>query len=410
MLLILLVVLGYLAARFAVDWLARHALVVSGAEYLVLGLLLGPHGTGVLKPEQLSGLAPFFMLAIGWMGASIGFQFWLPVLTRTPGLLFRLAFIESLVTFGVVASACWYLLVGNESDPTALTPLAAALPAAILGAIASTSSLTGARIAAKALGRRNLAVRQLEVAGAIDAFVAVIIVSVALATYHVPVGVLVREPTATEWMVISGGIGLVGGWLFHLFLGDERSPDRLFIAVAGAVVLTTGAANYVGMSALLPGFLLGFILVNTTRQRDLVGDVLARVDRPLYFLMLVSAGALWAPSAKDVFVLLLVFLGLRMVGKVAGAWVAAWGSGALNAFGPRWGLALIGQGGLAIAIALDYSLSRAAVMPNMVFTAALASVLITDVFSARLARDVVAQLPEDVMLPEALPSSPTGGH
>ena len=53
----------------------------------------------------------------------------------------------------------------------------------------------------------------------------------------------------------ASAIGLVAGWLFHLFLGDERSPDRLFIAMAGAVVLTTGAANYVGMSALFPGVL-----------------------------------------------------------------------------------------------------------------------------------------------------------
>jgi len=405
MLLILLVVLGYLAARFAVDWLARHALVVSGAEYLVLGLLLGPRGTGLLEPEQLSALTPFFTLAIGWMGASIGFQFWLPVLTRTPGLLFRLAFIESLVTMGLVGGACWYLLSGAPVGSGPLPPGTAALPATILGAVAATSSLMGARIAAQSLGRRNLAVRQLEVAASIDALVAVLAVSVALAAFHVPVGVLVREPTATEWMVISGAIGLVGGWLFHLFLGNERSPDRLFIAVAGAVVLTTGAANYIGMSALLPGFLLGFILVNTSKQRDLVGDLLGRVDRPLYFLMLVSAGALWAPSATDVFVLLLVFLGLRLVGKVGGAWVAARANGAIEVFGPRWGLALVGQGGLAIAIALDYSLSRAAVLPNLIFTAALASVLLTDLFSARLARDVVASLPEDVEMPDPEPGT-----
>jgi Kef-type K+ transport system membrane component KefB len=193
--------------------------------------------------------------------------------------------------------------------------------------------------------------------------------------------------------------------LFHLFLGNERSPDRLFIAVAGAVVLTTGAANYIGMTSLLPGFLLGFILVNTTRQREVVGEVLERIDRPLYFLMLVCAGALWAPSATDVF----LPVALRFVGKVAGAWLGARVNGVMNAFGPRWGFALLGQGGLAIAIALDYSLSPAAVLPNLVFTAALCSVLLTDLFSARLARDVVASLPEDIQLPGPPPSDGATG-
>ena len=404
MLLVLLVVVGYLAARFAVDWLARHALVVSGAEYLVLGLLLGPRGTGLLGADALEGLKPFFTLAIGWMGVSVGFRFWLPVLTRTPGVLYRLAFIESLLTAVLVGGAGWALLVRDGT----LAPWTAVLPATILAAVAVSSSLQGARIAAKSLGRRNLAVRQLEVAAAIDALIAVVIVSVVLALFHEPINLIPRDPTPTEWVVIALAVGLVGGWLFHLFLGDERSPDRLFIAVAGAVVLTTGAANYVGMSALLPGFLLGFILVNTTRQRDLVGELLGKVDRPLYFLMLVCAGALWAPAATDVFVPVLVFLALRFVGKVAGAWLGARMNGVIAAFGPRWGFALLGQGGLAIAIALDYSLSPTAALPSLVFTAALCSVLLTDIFSARLARDVVASLPEDIQLPATFADSSEG--
>jgi hypothetical protein len=404
MLLILLVVLGYLAARFAVDWLARHALVVAGAEYLVLGLLLGPRGTELLSTGQLTALAPFFTLAIGWMGVSVGFRFWIPMLTRTPAVLYRLAFVQAAFTVALVGGASWLIIWRTEL----LGPGAALLPAAILAAIAVASSLQGARIAAKSLDHRNLAVRQLEVASGIDAVIAIGIIAVAFAVYHPMIAGLVRNPTATEWMAIVLGIGVIGGWLFHLFLGNERSPDRLFVAVAGAVVVTTGAANYVGMSALLPGLLLGMILVNTTRQREVVGALLKKVDRPLYFVMLVCAGALWVPSADDVFLPVLAFLALRFVGKVAGAWLGSRANGMLPVFGPRWGLALVGQGGLAIAIALDYSLWPAAVRPNLVFTAALCSVLVTDLFSARLARDVVARLPKDISLPPG-PAHASGG-
>lgn len=405
MLLILLVILGYLAARFAVDWLARHALVVSGAEYLVLGLLLGPRVTGLLSPQRLSDLAPFFTLAIGWMAASVGFRFWIPVLTRTPGVLYRLAFIQSLFTAALVGGVSWLIIW--QSGMTG--PLEGVLPAAVLAAVGVASSLQGARMAAGALGHRNLAVRLLEVASGLDAIIAITIVSVALAIFHQPVIALVREPTATEWIAIALGVGIVGGWLFHLFLGDERSLDRLFISMAGAVVLTTGAANYMGMSALLPCVLLGVILVNTTRQRDVVGTLLNKVDRPLYFVMLICAGALWSPSAQDVFVPVLAFLVLRGIGKVAGAWLATRANGLHDVFGDRWGMALVGQGGLAIALAVDYSLSGAAVRPSLVFTAALCSVLITDVFSARLARDVVASLPEEIALPPHQEHQ-AGGH
>jgi hypothetical protein len=387
-----------------VDWLARHALVVAGAEYLVLGLLLGPRGTELLSTGQLTALAPFFTLAIGWMGVSVGFRFWIPMLTRTPAVLYRLAFVQAAFTVALVGGASWLIIWRTEL----LGPGAALLPAAILAAIAVASSLQGARIAAKSLDHRNLAVRQLEVASGIDAVIAIGIIAVAFAVYHPMIAGLVRNPTATEWMAIVLGIGVIGGWLFHLFLGNERSPDRLFVAVAGAVVVTTGAANYVGMSALLPGLLLGMILVNTTRQREVVGALLKKVDRPLYFVMLVCAGALWVPSADDVFLPVLAFLALRFVGKVAGAWLGSRANGMLPVFGPRWGLALVGQGGLAIAIALDYSLWPAAVRPNLVFTAALCSVLVTDLFSARLARDVVARLPKDISLPPG-PAHASGG-
>lgn len=395
MLLILLVVLGYLAARFAVDWLARHALVVSGAEYLVLGLLLGPRVTGLLSQQRLAELAPFFTLAIGWMGASVGFRFWIPVLTRTPGVLYRLAFIQSLCTAALVGGVSW-LILWRSGMTGAVEGI---LPAAVLAAIGVASSLQGARMAAGALGHRNLAVRLLEVASGVDAIIAITIVSVVMAIFHQPLVAAVREPTPTEWIVIALGVGVVGGWLFHLFLGDERSLDRLFIAMAGAVVLTTGAANYIGMSALLPCVLLGVILVNTTRQRDVVGTLLNKVDRPLYFVMLICAGALWSPSAQDVFVPVLAFIVFRMIGKVGGAWLATRANRLEDVFGTRWGMALVGQGGLAIALAVDYSLSGAAVRPSLVFTAALCSVLITDVFSARLAKDVVQGLPEEIELP-----------
>jgi hypothetical protein len=405
MTLLLLVALGYLAARYAVDWLARHALVVSGAEYLVLGLLLGPKGTGLLDAQALEGLTPFFTLAIGWLGTGVGMRFWLPMIARTPAVLFRVGFSQSVLTLVIVAGVTWAIL----HYLTGLGMVEAALPAVVLGAIATASSGEALDVATRRLGHRNLMVRQLEVATGTDAIVAMVAFTIVLAMFHRPIVGTVRAPTPTEWVAITMGIGLVGGWLFHLFLGEERSPDRLFIALAGAVILTTGAANYVGMSPLLPGMLLGVILVNTTRQRDLVRETITRVERPLYFIMLVCAGALWAPSAADGFVLVLAYLLVRAAVRVGGARLVSRANGVHGAFGPRWGLGLLGQGGLAIALGLDYLTTLSAVLPNLVFTTAILSVILTDLFSAKLALDALAEVPEYVELP-APPAVTTGGH
>ena len=52
---------------------------------------------------------------------------------------------------------------------------------------------------------------------------------------------------------------------------------------------------------------------------------------------------------------------------------------------------MLGQGVVAVAIAVNYVLDDANLLPNVVFTAAIVSTLLTDVLSGRLAQSVVMQ-------------------
>src|SRR5690606_15957867 len=70
--LILIVAAAYLAARIAFRYLAQRFMITSGAEYLVLGILLGPHVSGLMSASVVDSFGPFMTLAIGWMGAVIG--------------------------------------------------------------------------------------------------------------------------------------------------------------------------------------------------------------------------------------------------------------------------------------------------------------------------------------------------
>jgi hypothetical protein len=77
------------------------------------------------------------------------------------------------------------------------------------------------------------------------------------------------------------------------------------------------------------------------------------------------------------------------VAKVGAARLAGRLSGLGEALGPDWGRALLGQGSLAIAIALNYRIYDTSYLPNFVFTTALVSVLLTDLFSARFVQAVL---------------------
>jgi hypothetical protein len=117
--------------------------------------------------------------------------------------------------------------------------------------------------------------------------------------------------------------------------------------------------------------------------------VLARVATPFYFVLLIFAGAAWRPSPHSAWgIAVVLLLVLRVAGKIGSARVAARMNGRMRVLGDNWGHALLGQGELAIAIALNYLLYDTTVLPNVVFTATLVSVLLTDFGSARLVQRV----------------------
>jgi predicted membrane channel-forming protein YqfA (hemolysin III family) len=388
--LVVLALAAFFAAHFAFDRLARRFLIVSGAEYLALGIILGPQVFGILSPRMLESLAPFPLLALGWMGAIVGMRFYLRDLVRIPAVTYQVALLESVLTFLIVGGAL--LLAFSEAYDTSY---AVAAPAAItLGAIAVSSSRDTYHVLSAHLGTTNPLMRQLDVSAAINSLIAAGIFAWVLSAYHpIPPGAA-RPLTTTEWMVITIAIGAIGGMLFHLFLGAEAHLDRLFVALSGAVILVSGATAYLQLSPLFAGAAFGFILVNTSRRREEIAAALLRVERPLYFVLLIFAGAMWQPSLRAWVLPVGLFLIARAIAKVGGARLSGRMMGLLPALGPNWGRALLGHGGVAIALGVDYVQQQALPFTTTVFTAVIASVLLTDLTSARIGRAVAQTTPE----------------
>jgi hypothetical protein len=371
------------------DWVARKFVVVSGAEYLVIGLLLGPSAFGVLSEDQLGQFAPVTLLTLGFLGLALGMRCHLPTLVQVPGTAWRMAFAQSFLTMITVAAAIAVVLFLAYGQT-----LLQALPTAIaLGAIATISLPQAVEVGARALGREGPTVQLLRTSTLVDGLVGVIAFGLLLALDHRPVEGLARAPTATEWAVIATGIGVASGALFHLFLGSETSGDRTMVALAGATLLATGAAAHLDLSPLYSTTVMGVILVNTTRRREMLQGILARAQRPLVYVLLVLAGAAWHPGT-DVLVLLpvVVFLMARWVGKVGGARLAARANDALALHGPDWGRALLGQGSLALALGFVWLRRDGSPFPDLVFSAAVAAMLLTDLSAARIVRSVLEPL------------------
>jgi hypothetical protein len=360
------------------DWLARRFRIVSGVEYLVLGILLGPQVSGFMSADVVQSFTPFMTLALGWTGASIGMQLYLPRLIRTRAIVYRTALLEAVLAFVVVTG----VMVAAFSWAFSLTYSQVILPAVTLGAIAVASASSALPLFADA--DSHPIVEQLETTALTDSIFAIIVFGILLCVAHVDVEVAGRPLTATEWAAITIGIGVVGGTLFHLFIGAERERDRLFIALAGSIILASGAAAYLRLSPLLSSLLIGAILVNTSSNREDIASLMAAVEKPLYFVLLLFAGAAWQPSQYSWPLPVILFVFVRIAAKLGAARLAVRIERREEALGINWGRVLFTQGTLALAIALNYSLNDAKIVPNVVFTAAVLSVLVNDLFGARI--------------------------
>lgn len=388
-LLLLVVGLALLATHVASGWLARRLFVVSGFEYLVIGILIGPEAFNIVSAGQLRQFAPVTLLALGFLGLGLGMRCHLPTLVRVPGMAWRLSFAQAFATLAVVAALTVVVLLGSGG-----LDLATALPPAIaLGAIATISLPQAVEVGARAIGREGPTVELLRTATLVDGLVGICVLGMLMALGHTPVDGFTRTPTPTEWAVIATGIGVACGALFYLFVGGDRSPDRVVIALAGTTLLATGAAAHLGLSPLYSTTVMGVILVNTARRRDLLESVVTRAERPLVFVMLILAGASWHPDLSITTMLaVVVYLLARWVGKVGGARLATRANGVAATHGLDWGRALLGQGSLALAMGYAWLSSDVVGLRDLVFTAAVVGVITTDLSAARTVRRVLEPL------------------
>jgi hypothetical protein len=373
---------GYLLNHLLFDRLRLRFGYVGTAEYVLLGILLGPAVTGFLSVDVVRGLTPLVSLALGWVGMTVGTYFRVPVLALLPGVQVRAAFTEALVTFGLAAAGLLVLLHYAAGFPA----LAAAVPAVTLGAIA----VLGAPSSVDAHSLRGFGSTRLfsllQLTSRIDALVGIVAFGFLLAVFHQgETAPSIRPPTPTEWAVISVAVGVVSGVLFHLFLGPRgelagpQQQARLFVALAGAIVIASGASYYLNLSPIFTTLVLGMILANTAGGERSVTEALRGTQRPIYLALLIFAGAAWRPSAPSLLFVPPAFVAIRLLARLAGGWMGSQLAPVPGLRTAKLGRGLLGQGAIGVAVALNYTQVFPDLAPQMVLSAALLSVLVFEV-------------------------------
>jgi hypothetical protein len=356
---------------------------LTGTEFILVGVALGPALMGVLDAPTVASLTPLLSLGLGAAGLIFGLQLELPKILRFPPRHLLVAGAQASVVFLAVAGPCYLLLRRLLGDASADSGLAAV----VLGATAACTAQTALALLARELRIRGAPLLDLlRYISSVDAVVGLFALGIAFSLVHAGSTEGLDVVAGLSWFAVSAALGGALGLLLHGLTQVRCSQEELAVFLIGAVVFGAGAALYLGLSALFVNAVMGFVVANLPGTTDRIFQLLARLEKPFYLVFLILAGAVWQPAAGWELGLALSYVALRFLGKLAGGWLGS----RLAPVGSRppaaLGLGLLSQGGIAIAMVMDYRLLAPGGAAQPVVTTVLAAVILNELASPSLAR------------------------
>ena len=330
-------------------------ILATGAPLALLGVVLGP-GIGVLEPSVLRTLAPVTALAIGWIGAVLGSRFEWRVVRRIPRAAWTIVLAQAGAVCVLVAPAAWLLARWRPALAEAWAPT---LPAVLtLTAIAVVSGPAAVARVARAAGARRTVANAIGLAAALDTAIGALGFTVAIAWLAAPASALAAVRVWGTWLLWAVGSGVVTGAMFvWLTRAEPGDGANIGLWLLGTMLFGTGVGYAAGLSPLIVSAVAAGVVVNGSAHRRRVQQALQAWELPLQAILLIIAGALLRLPTPWLLVAAAVLAALRVLGK----WAPVRGARALlrTESLPRGvGLATVAQGGIAVALAVNFYLAQ----------------------------------------------------
>jgi hypothetical protein len=351
---------------------------LTGTEFLVLGLLLGPQFLNLVDPETQKGLAPLSALLLGWIGLLFGFQFEIKKLRRFPLEFFLGAALEGLVTLALIFTGVYLTLMLCCDISDSFMPVVAITLAAAGGCTAQTGL---AFLSPDRIAERQNTVKLLRFISSVDGLIPLLIFG--LCFFYNPSTGSGGSWLGGLWAGILTSLGASFGLLllFTLFISHRRFQKELILVVIGMTMLTSGLASSLKFSPLLTNFFVGFWLVNLSRDKERIYQILMTVEKPTYLLLLVFLGVCIRFDSMSLVLLALVYCLYRTLGKFLAGFLLTCLNPELQKHPGRLGFGLLAQGGLSLAILLDFQQAFPSRISTVVISFAILAVIYNEFLS-----------------------------
>ena len=366
-LLLALLVVAYIGSLYTSAERKRSFGSASGVEFVMLGVLLGPHVLGALNSQAVHAFDPIALMALGWIGLGYGVE-WGMNGERRPSL-FRIlmgCFLTCLVASAVGASVYFAArgLRWLEGEPLELASIAAALVSA-----------ETTRHAVRWVSERHNVSGPLstwlgDVAAADDA--PVIIGLTALFARHTGV-IEIAGSQVPVWgstlgtLAIGAILGLVCAYLTY----RDRSVVTAWSSLIGCACLATGFTTSLGLSAMGATFTMGLTMSIASPIGADIRKAVMRTEGSLLLPALLLGGArLRFPGSRTEMLLIGAALATRVLASYLVGASCALSRSAFRKSTPWLGLAMTSSGTLTMMVGLAFSLRLSEEVGAFVLTCA----------------------------------------
>jgi Kef-type K+ transport system membrane component KefB len=348
------VLLGLLVVAFVSSMLVggrtiRGFGLPSGAEYLVLGVAVGPHGLGLVPRSTADGFEPIVVCGAAWLALVAGLGYFI-VGQRRVRFVRAVTGILGAAFVGTLVAVALFLTLDALGISGGFPRLELALGAGFVG---SETTRHTVRWVAERHGARGPLSDWLADMARASALVPVVGLGILFAIApDAPLGAF-----AVWWRVaVTLGIGVVMGLVAAVLLGREFRRDESWGILLGTSLLAAGVATRLGLAAVATLFAMGLTLSVVSRHRLEIKFMVQPTEKPVLLPVVIVVGScVDFDTLPQLWLLVGVALAARLVAEfMRGALLAAF-LPAARAAGPRVGLGMASSGAISLALAFTFS-------------------------------------------------------
>jgi len=350
--------------------------------YIIIGILLSPSLLNIIPKETVGNLDIITDIALGFIAYLIGGSLhWesFRKLGKNIGTILPFEALGAWFLVTLVLALLGHLIIPNQTFWQTYFPMAF-----IIGAVSCATAPAATMAVISQYKAKGPLTTTLLAVVALDDAVAVIAFAIASGICQPLVNggsISLYQMLGIPFLHIFESIAL--GIVFAIALiyisRLVRSRELLLVVVFGMIMLCAGVTSYLGVSSILANMIVGFIVVNRVKRKEMF-LVVEEIEDVLFAMFFVLAGLHFDLSVLKVAgILALLIVLARCLGKYIGARTGGKVSHAPDSVKKYLGLALLPKAGVTIGLALLAALefpTFGAVMLNAVLASTIMNELI----------------------------------